>query len=97
MTRKEESPDETLKRFIFTLTTLLRNSHNKCTFFSPRRKKRTPDRDCRLVKSTSFARIVFNEVVDDGEIFIAQSLRHHHTVDVMRQRAKRYRRVGLGR
>lgn len=36
-----------------------------------------------LIKSTLFARVVFNEVVDDGKIFIAQSFRHHHAVDVM--------------
>lgn len=36
-----------------------------------------------LIKIALFARLVFNEVVDDGEIFISQPLGHHHAVDVM--------------
>lgn len=44
-----------------------------------------------LIKSTLFARLVLNKVVDDGEIFISQSFGHHQSVDVMRERAQRNR------
>ena len=40
-------------------------------------------------KHTLFARLVFNEVIDDGKIFISQSLRQHHAVNVMRECAQR--------
>lgn len=72
---------------------LIINAHFSHREF-PFKKKGFCKQHCKL--RALLARFILDELVNDGEVFVAESLCNHHTVDMMGEGAKRNGRIGGG-